>query len=213
MTSPFSPSRLFPPNPPNQPKSVALQAQMNPRLLLPLACAIAWLLLMGGVATNAQPSAAPDSSTLPSAEIEETLRRDLPLPGALPPQRDATPSLKVQLQTLEARWKALRNHYDGRPQVSLPKALEIGLRRNPILAQSFAELEAAEWTTTAVRREWLPSLYFSFPNNAPWTAAVGTQIGTQDLQQFFTSPRLNMSWTFLDPTRTPRLGAGLATLQ
>ena len=221
MTSPCSPLRLCLP-PPHTVERVVGMPSLSLRRLMPLRCALAWALLLPGLVAQAQPGADPDPSAT-SAEIEENLRRFLPLPGALPPQRVSRQSLEVQLQNLEARWKALRSQYDRRPTVTLSKALEVGLSRNPILAQSFAEIEAAEWTTTAVRREWLPALYFTQPNNAPWAAAVATQNGNQstsssstvyqNLQQFYTSPRLTMRWTFLDPTRTPRIGADLATVQ
>jgi outer membrane protein TolC len=191
-------------------------------LFLPLRSCLYWLLLMPGLVAIAQPTDEPIRSPT-SAVIDDALLRDLPLPGALRLQNSSPESLRFQLQTLEARWKALCDQYDRRPQVSLLKALEIGLSSNPVLAQNFAEISAAEWTTTAVRREWFPALYFTQPNNAPWAAAVATQNGNQStsttsseyqkVQQFYTSPRLTMRWTFLDPTRVPRLGADLSTLQ
>ena len=191
-------------------------------LQAPLRSTLCWLLLMPGLGAIAQTTTELRSTPTDSA-IDEALRLYLPFPGALPPQKTSPQSLRARLQSLEARWEALRSQYDRRPQVSLLKALEVGLSTNPVLAQSFAEIGAAEWTTSAVRREWFPALYFTQPNNAPWAAAVATQAGNQststtpssyqNLQQFYTSPRLTMRWTFLDPTRVPRLGADLSSLQ
>jgi outer membrane protein TolC len=172
-----------------------------------------------GALAQPLPGSAPDSGY----DFENTLRRDLPLPGALPPPEPTSQSLQLRLQSLEARWKELRQQYDRRPQVTLLEALQIGLKQNPILAQSYAELAASEWNSAAILREWLPALYFTQPNNAPWAASVATQNGNQstssspavyqNLQQFYTSPRLTMRWTFLDPTRVPRYGAEQAIVQ
>ena len=162
------------------------------------------------------PSVVAAQLTPANPDIDAVLQRDLPLPGAIPPQ--STPqNLQLQLRQLEARWNQLQQRYPQRPPVSLKQALQIGLAQNPILAQSYAELIAAEWSSTAVRREWLPSLYFTQPNNAPWAAAIASQstnqstsnsaVSTSSLQQFYTSPRLTMMWTFLDPTRVPRFQA------
>ena len=149
-------------------------------------------------------------------DIDTILRRDVPLPGAIPPQ-SSPQALRLQLQQLESQWNQLQQSYAQRPPVSLRQALRIGLARNPVLTQSYAELVASEWSSTAVRREWLPSLYFTQPNNAPWAVAIASQHGNQStsdsavsyqsLRQFYTSPRLTMMWTFLDPTRAPRLAA------
>jgi len=193
-----------------------------------LMCAGAFAIRLGLVLLSISPLSggmANAQSPQPTYDFENTIRRDLPLPGAIPPPPpQASPqSLQTRLENLEARWRDLRQQYDRRPQVTLQQALQIGLRQNPILVQSYAELAAAEWSTVAIRREWLPALFFTQPNNAPWAVALATQNGNQststsatvyqNLQQFYTSPRLSMRWTFLDPTRVPRLGAEQANVQ
>ncbi|MCP9775904.1 TolC family protein [Cyanobium sp. WAJ14-Wanaka] len=124
-----------------------------------------------------------------------------------------------QLQALEKRWRSVCSDLDGKQKISLQEALRLGLTNNPILSQNYAEIAASQSSTTAIRREWYPSLFFTQPNNAPWDLAIGTQTNNQSgsnsatthqtLQQLYSSPRLTMQWSFLDPTRTPRLKSQL----
>jgi len=143
--------------------------------------------------------------------------------GGLTPPTSSMPLVPVrsQLQALENQWRTICSDLDGRPQISLKEALRLGLSNNPILAQNYAEIAASEFRTTAIRREWYPSLFFTQPNNAPWDLAIGTQTSNQSgtgsttshqsLKQLYSSPRLTMQWSFLDPTRAPRLKSQLSS--
>ena len=129
------------------------------------------------------------------------------------------------IQLLEERWQEASDQLTRRAQsVTLRQAVQIGLLNNPALAKTYAELEGATWQARAIRREWWPSL----TGNNPDPVAVGwrndqatvsrtdeatgvTRTTSTDQRMLASAPRARLNWTFLDPTRTPRLKASLAT--
>ncbi len=132
-------------------------------------------------------------------------------------------SLRHELHELETRWHTICSELDGKPSISLRAALRFGLAHNPILSQNYAEIASSLSSTSAIRLEWYPSLFFTQPNNAPWDLAIATQTSNQSasgsatsyqsLQQLYSSPRLTLQWSFLDPTRAPRLNSQISTLR
>jgi outer membrane protein TolC len=129
------------------------------------------------------------------------------------------------VQLLEERWQETSDQLTREARsVTLKQAIQVGLLNNPSLAKAYAELEGASWQTRAIRREWWPSL----TGNNPDPVAVGlrsdqaiitrtdnkagiSNTTSTDQRLLATAPRARLSWTFLDPTRTPRLKASLAT--
>jgi len=127
------------------------------------------------------------------------------------------------IELLEARWKRACETLEVRKPVSLDEAIKTGLLNNPILSKAYAELQSSQWQVIAVRREWFPFLYSDNPSNAPWALTTETTSGNQSdsktplsttqTTRFYTSPRVRLQWSFLDPTRTPRLKSNLALSQ
>lgn len=128
--------------------------------------------------------------------------------------------LRSLITGLEKRWQEHSLQLKGLDSITLEQAIQTGLSNNPILSKAYAGIQSAEWQTIAVRREWFPSFAFSNPTNPPWSLAVESSSGNQSnlnqpvsfsrTERFYTSPRLRMQWSFLDPTRTPRLKSTLA---
>jgi len=127
------------------------------------------------------------------------------------------------IRLLEERWRRAYDSIEERKSVSLDNAIKTGLLNNPVLAKAYAELQSTQWQVIAVRREWFPSLSGSNPANLPWALSAETLSGnTSDTRSplsttqqtgFNTSPRVRLQWSFLDPSRTPRLKSNLALSQ
>jgi len=128
--------------------------------------------------------------------------------------------MRSMIDTLEARWNRACDQLAKRDLISLKQAIRMGLLNNPILSKTYADIQAAEWRATAVRREWYPSLTANNPVTPPWSLATETTSSNQSggdapnsyasTQRFYTSPRVRLEWSFLDPSRMPRLKANLA---
>ena len=131
---------------------------------------------------------------------------------------------REMLELLEERWQQACNELNqGRQSIGLAEAIRTGLLNNPILTEQYASVQASQWQARAIRREWSPTLTGNNPN--PEAIAIRqdrlstdsrTDINTQQstseklTNSFYSSPRLQLNWTFLDPTRTPRLKSSLA---
>lgn len=142
---------------------------------------------------------------------------------------EPSPTIRRQqrqmIELLEQRWdQACKDLVENRQSISLADAVRTGLINNPLLARRYAELQSASWQARAIRREWAPTLTGNNPN--PVALAIrgdqvsGSQTGgtpaatttsTTTSQSFYTTPRLQLNWTFLDPSRTPRLRSSLAS--
>lgn len=109
-------------------------------------------------------------------------------------------------------------------RLSLPQALEIGLRDSPALRKAYADIDGADWNRTAIQREWWPTLVVG--NDDPGLLGWST---TRTREQVRTSrgwsetltieggqaavPNITLAWTFYDPTRAPRDAAAAARLR
>jgi len=132
---------------------------------------------------------------------------------------------RQMIQMLEQRWQlACEELKRTNQKVSLQEAVDIGLKNNPVLSTTYANWQATEWQAKAIRREWYPSLTADNPNpdaiayrhlNRTVTTTSGdtTTSTTSNQNIFYTAPRLQLNWTFLDASRTPRLKASIATIR
>jgi outer membrane protein TolC len=144
------------------------------------------------------------------------------LAGAGSPPLEKPPELPVRsmIETLEERWQQACDQLAKRELISLDQAIRTGLLNNPVLSKTYADIQAAQWRAIAVRREWYPSLTANNPVTPPWALSTEVSNGNQaagnapstytSTEKFYTSPRLRLEWSFLDPTRTPRLKSDLA---
>jgi outer membrane protein TolC len=136
-----------------------------------------------------------------------------------PPKMDQREIIRL----LEQRWEKASQSLELRNSISLEEAIKTGLLNNPVLSKAYAELQSTQWQAIAVRREWFPFLTSDNPNNAPWAITTETTSGNQSdsrtplstsqTSRLYTSPRVRLQWSFLDPTRTPRLKSSLALSQ
>jgi outer membrane protein TolC len=134
--------------------------------------------------------------------------------------------IKRRLEELNQQWIELKQDLigDTSQTITLEQAIQLGVRNNPGLSYSFTQLENAKWTGAAIRREWNPLLVIDNPNpnaigytldNKKTTSSKnGTETRSEeDKNQYGLSPRLQLSWTFFDPTRAPRSKANDAEVQ
>ena len=134
---------------------------------------------------------------------------------------------REMIERLEERWaEACDQLVNHRQTISLPDAIRTGLLNNPELARRYADLQSTTWQARAIRREWFPSLTGNNPNPEALAIRQDRSLTTQTIggsqqssssenlsNSFYTSPRLQLNWTFLDPSRTPRLRSSLASGQ
>ena len=130
---------------------------------------------------------------------------------------------REMIDQLEERWSlACQQLSTNREAISLEAAIRTGLLNNPILAKTWSDWQATTWQAIAIRREWSPSLTGNNPNpdalayrNQRYyqsntdTTTNKTTVTNTNQNMFYSAPRLQLNWTFLDPTRTPRLKATL----
>jgi outer membrane protein TolC len=150
--------------------------------------------------------------------------------SAAPPSTQEKPAewkiIKRRLEELNQQWIELKRDLigDTSKTITLEQAIQLGVKNNPALSNSFAQLENAKWTGAAIRREWNPSLVIDNPNpnaigytldNKNTTSNKGgTETRSEeDKDQYGFTPRLQVSWTFFDPTRAPRSKANDAEVQ
>lgn len=113
-------------------------------------------------------------------------------------------------------FERLRQHEDHlehkAQRLSELQAMAMGLARNPLLAQGYAEIEAAQWQTIAIRREWVPTILGK--NDYPGLVGIETTRSNNEIfYGRYLLPGVQLQWTFFDPSRTPRTKASLATLR
>jgi len=102
---------------------------------------------------------------------------------------------------------------------TLPEVLESALLNNPILAESYAEIQGAEWNLIAVRRQWYPTL-----NVTKARLAQSYRINTRErrarpsrasnslnqiseLRASKSDAEINITWTFFDPSRSSNINS------
>jgi outer membrane protein TolC len=135
------------------------------------------------------------------------LGAQIPLGKAAPdPSRDESSKLFERLRQHE-------DHLEHKAQkLSELQAMAMGLARNQLLAQGYAEIEAAQWQTIAIRREWVPTILGK--NDSPGLVGIETTRSNNEIfYGRYLLPEVQLQWTFFDPGRTPRTKASLASLQ
>lgn len=172
------------------------QLKALPILLLPLGC---W----------SSPAAA---ASIGSGDIIRPVR-----PAKLPPNRLAI-DLQGQLDGLRQKLKARSR------TTNLNQAVEQSLLNNPILADSYAQIQQRQWSLIAVRRQWYPQLQASpvgenlYGYRGNTTKFVNSNVqGFQPLTQFNNLVEVGLAsrlgWTFFDPSRGPSINSASETLR
>jgi outer membrane protein TolC len=131
-----------------------------------------------------------------------------------------------QVQLLLRNLDTYKDHLERRARcLSLLEAIRLGLEQNPALAEGYAQLQQSQWQAIAIQREGLPSLqlFNDDPGLIGWRRETdrdsrtdtvnGTSLTCQTRNSRFLLPKLQLQWTFFDPSRTPRLRAQQATSQ
>ena len=131
-------------------------------------------------------------------------------------------SLSDPVQQINLLLNRLNRYRDGLERsarlLSLEEALRLGLSANPSLRQAWAAVREADWSVVSIQREWWPSLIAGSddPGILGWTTTSSReQIRTpQGRTKSVTIsggqsslPNLNLTWTFLDPSRDSRVNA------
>ena len=128
-----------------------------------------------------------------------------------PPQLQSRP-LAGQLQR---KVDELRQKLNSRARrVGLQEAVEQSLLHNPVLAQSYSQIQQQQWSLIAVRRQWYPKLQagsaganlFGYRGNTTQylnSDQAGFQPNTTYFNLVEIGPAMQLSWTFFDPTRSP----------
>ena len=108
-------------------------------------------------------------------------------------------------------------------RASLQEAVEQSLLRNPVLAQSYSQIQQQQWSLIAVRRQWYPQLQASSAGRNLFGYSTTTQTLNSNETGFqrFTSytnlvetgPLMQLNWTFFDPTRSPSINAANESLK
>jgi hypothetical protein len=98
------------------------------------------------------------------------------------------------------------------------------LQNNPTLAITFSQLQGSKWSGIAIQREWLPAITLNNPNpdmvgvgesrkSIAVNGSSGSTNNTISTNRLTSSPRVQLNWTFLDPTRMPRSKASTAEIK
>jgi outer membrane protein TolC len=129
-------------------------------------------------------------------------------------------------EMLLQRLAQYRDHYErDASRMTLIEAMRMGLEQNPSLAISYAQIQQSEWQAIGIQREWYPSILAE--SDSPGIAGYSVDRYTNKSKdntdvidrsntttgRALTSPRIELQWTFFDPTRTPRLRSELASLR
>lgn len=141
--------------------------------------------------------------------------------GIRPPQLKSNP-LAAQLQS---QLDGLRQKLSSRARrTNLQEAVEQTLLHNPILAQSYSQIQQQQWNLIAVRRQWYPQLQASSAGTSLFgyrgstskfvnSNEPGFQPNTSFTNQVDAGPAMQLSWTFFDPTRGPSINAASESLK
>lgn len=131
----------------------------------------------------------------------------------LPPGRSAQDPPADGSSKLYEQLRQYEDHLEHKAQrLSELQAITMGLARNPLLAQGYAEIEAARWQMIAIQREWVPTVLGK--NDSPGLIGFERRkTFDQITKSRYLLPEVQLQWTFFDPSRTPRTKASLASLQ
>jgi outer membrane protein TolC len=138
-----------------------------------------------------------------------------------PPQLQSRP-LAGQLQR---KVDELRQKLNIRARrVGLQEAVEQSLLNNPLLAESYSQIQQQQWSLIAVRRQWYPQLqassagtnllgYRGTTTQNLNSNEAGFQPNTSYTNRLDTGPWMQLSWTFFDPSRSPSINAASESLK
>lgn len=129
-------------------------------------------------------------------------------------------------EMLLQRLSQYRDHYErNASRMTLIESIRMGLERNPSLALSYAQIQQSQWQAIGIQREWFPSILAEsdspgvagysvdrYTNNSKDNTGFDDHTNTTT-SRALTSPKVELQWTFFDPTRTPRLRSDLASLR
>lgn len=126
--------------------------------------------------------------------------------------------LQVQLDELREKLKKRSR------LIRLQDAVEQCLLNNPILAESYSQIQQQQWNLIAVRREWYPQLsassagdklfgYRGLTANSVNSNAPDFTPRTTYENFVETSPSLQLRWTFFDPRRGASINAASERLR
>jgi outer membrane protein TolC len=125
---------------------------------------------------------------------------------------------------LQRKLDDLRQKLSSRARrTSLQGAVEQSLLNNPALAESYSQIQQQQWTLIAVRRRWYPQLqaasagtnlfgYRGTTSKSVNSNVPGFEASTTFTNSIDTSPLMQLSWTFFDPTRGPSINAASESL-
>lgn len=134
------------------------------------------------------------------------------------------------VRILEKDLSELRNKYQfDATNLSLDKALEIGLLNNPILSFQYSQIQEQEWRLVGARNSWYPTSGIS-NNTLQSFREINTNRKTKPrsagsnnkdtlskeisvINEQRNSMGLNINWNFFDLSRSPTINADLDTLK
>jgi outer membrane protein TolC len=144
-------------------------------------------------------------------------------------QSDQQPTWRLQkamVKEVDRSWDQLKKELNGdiKTRLSLKEAIQLGLQNNPSLAVTFSQLQGSKWSGIAIQREWLPAITVNNPNpdmvgvgdsrkSTSVNGSSGSTNNTTSINRLTSSPRVQLNWTFLDPTRMPRSKASTAEIK
>jgi outer membrane protein TolC len=141
--------------------------------------------------------------------------------GALrAPQLQSRP-LAGQLQRKVVELRAKLNNRAR--HATLKEAVEQSLLHNPTLALSYSQIQQQQWNLIGVRRQWYPQIqassvganlfaYSSSETKSLTSNEPGFQPNTSISNRVATSPSIQLSWTFFDPSRSSSINAASESL-
>ena len=159
--------------------------------------------------------------------VPESNASELPLgPESQSEQQPKWMLQKALVKGIDRSWAELRTELNGdiKVKLSLKEAIKQGLQNNPSLAVTFYQLQGSKWSGIAIRREWLPALTVNNPNpdiigigdsrkSTSVNGSSGSINNTTSIKRLTSNPRIQLKWTFLDPTRVPRTRASNAEIR
>ena len=146
---------------------------------------------------------------------------------------DSISEIEGQGETERELLKLKRFMQENGIKITLDKAIQRGIEKNPRLEETFDSIQQFEWQLIAAKRRWYPNL--SLSNGTPftgyqWGTFVQNEYGMRGKnredqilreplfvsnrsQSFVVQPGATISWNFIEPTRSPDIQAASESLQ
>jgi len=139
----------------------------------------------------------------------------------------AAPQLPAdrQVRELQRQLDGLHQTLRKRARLTgLQEAVEQSLLNNPVLAQSYSQIQAQQWNLIAVRRQWYPQLsaaaagsnLFGYRGNTSKSVNSNAPLfipSTSFANGVEASPAMQLSWTFFNPSRGASINASSESLR